>query len=378
MSVLSLLVALLTLLGLLEVLAGWWAVRRFVATAAPSPVLLPAITVLKPLYRDEPLLEEALASVCAQDYPCFQVVFGVQDPDDPALAVVARVQARFPDRDIVLVRDDTAAGANRKVANLMNMLPAARHDVLVIADSDIQAAPGYLRSIAVALARPGVGLATTLYAGVPANRSLAATLGASGITHSFLPGALLGRALGRQDALGATMALRRDTLAAVGGFAALRHDLADDHLLGRRVRALGLGIALAPCVVGTSVPEARLADLFIHELRWGRTIRRAAPFGFAVSSLQYPLAWALAALALSGGAGWAAALLALGWAVRALAARGIDRALGLTGRIAPAPLWLVLLRDLMSVAVLVASYGGDRVEWRGRIMRAGPLEIERS
>lgn len=380
--------ALVALAGVGQGVAGWLAVRRFVAASlgtqgrgtpgrgtpgrgTPGVDVLPAITVLKPLYRDEPMLEDALASVCAQNHPCFQVIFGVQNPADPARAVAERVRARFPDRDIVVWVDDTADGANRKVANLMNMLPAARHDLIVIADSDIHAAPDYLRRIAEAFA-PGVGLVTTLYTGLPANPGPVAALGASGITQSFLPGALLARAFGRQDCLGATMALRRATLAQIGGFAALLPHLADDHMLGRLVRAQGGRIALAATVPATTVAEATLRALFRHELRWGRTILSLAPVAFALSAIQFPLAWSLLAVILSGAAAWAIAAGLAVWAARALLARGIDRALRPVMAVAapPTPAWLFPLRDLLSVAVVLASFAGDRVEWRGRTMRA--------
>ena len=376
MIALACLATLLAAAGLVQTLAGWHLVRRFARSAAgraDDPGDLPGMTVLRPLYGDEPLLEAALASACAQEYPRFQVVFGVQDPADPALHVVRRVQARFPGCDIAVVADNTAAGRNRKVANLTNMLPAARHEVIVIADSDVHAAPDYLRRIAAALAAPGVGLATTLYVGRPAARCFAGRMGASAITHGMLPGALLARRFGRQDALGATLALRRETLAAIGGFAALRDDLADDNLLGRHVRGLGLAIALATTVPATTVPERRLGALWRHELRWARTIRSLAPLAFAASAVQYPLGWALLALVAAGGAAWAVALVAAGWAVRAFAARGIERAFGLPeeDRVAWPP-WHLPLRDLMSVGVLVASFLGDEVDWRGQTMRAGP------
>jgi ceramide glucosyltransferase len=295
------------------------------------------------------------------------VVFGAQDPADPALSVVARLRARFPACDIDVVVDDTADGANRKVANLINMLPAARHDVLVIADSDIHAAPDYLSSIAAALDRPGVGLVTTLYTGLPGNRSIAADLGATGITHLFLSGALLARRFGRQDCLGATMALRRSTLDAVGGLTALVNHLADDHVLGRLVRASGLSVDLATTVPATTVPETTLKALFRHELRWGRTIMALTPVPFALSAIQYPLAWALLALLASGGEQWALALLLAVWAGRAMLARRIDATLRLRPQ---APIWLLPLRDLISIAVLLASFAGRRVEWRGRTMLA--------
>lgn len=380
MHSLAWLAAALTGLGVAQGVLGLLALWRFLSGAefragAPGPADLPGVTVLRPLYGDEPLLEEALASACAQDYPQFQVVFGVQNPADPARAVAERVRRRFPQADVTVHVDDTADGPNRKVANLVNMLQVARHAVVVIADSDVHAAPDYLRRIAAALATPGVGLVTTLYAGRPANRSAVALLGAGGISHGFLPSALLGRALGRQDSLGATMALRRATLAAIGGFEALLPHLADDHVLGHKVRALGLSVRLAATIPATTVAEHRLADLWRHELRWGRTIRALAPVSFAASAVQYPLAWAALALALSGFAAWAAGMALTAWAARALVVRGIDRLLAPT-QTAPlprVPLWLLPLRDLISISVLLASHAGDQVVWRGRPMRADGL-----
>ena len=375
MVVLASIAALLAGTGSLSALAGWRAVRRLPADAALEDAACPGITVLRPLYGDEPLLEEALLSACHQDYPRFQVLFGVQDPADPALAVAERVRARLPECDIAVVCDDTADGANRKVANLMNMLAAAKHDVLVIADSDIHAAPDYLRAIAAALAEPGVGLATTLYSGRPANRSLAAALAATGITHGFLPSAALARRLGRADSLGATMALRRETLAGIGGFAALRDELADDNVLGRLVAARGQRIGLAATIPATTVPEATLAAVLRHELRWARTIRSLGPGAFALSVIQYPLAWALLSLLLSGGDSSAVAVVLGAWMARALAALGVDTELARRQHLRPtsARLFLLPLRDIISVAVWLAAFAGDRVEWRGRAMRARPV-----
>lgn len=372
MNLLAAFLGLVVVLGVLQGLFGLALVRRFRGAALPEGGCRPALTVLKPLHGAEPLLEQALETLCRQDYGEFQIVFGVQHPRDPAIAVVERLTARFPDIDIELVVDGRAHGRNRKVGNLINMLPSARHDVLVIADSDVHVAADYLTRIADTLAEPGVGLVTTLYAGLPASGTLAGTLGATAITHGFLPGALMARALGRQDCLGATMALTRETLRSVGGFAALVHHLADDHMLGRLVKKRGLLVALAPTVPATTVPEIGLGALYRHELRWSRTILSLVPSGFAASAVQYPLLWAMLAAALSGGADWAMALLLLTWAARAAVGRGIDRLLGLEqrGLASRVPIWLLPLRDIMSVAVVLASYAGDKVEWRGQVLRA--------
>jgi len=355
---LALTAAVIATAGLGQAGAGLLAMRRFVAAPLPPAGPRPPMTVLKPLCGDESMLEAALASFCAQDYPDLQLVCGVQDPADPAIAVVRRLQARFPDRDIALVIDPTQHGENRKVGNLINMLPMARHDVLVIADSDVHAAPDYLALIADTLALPRTGVVTALYTGLPANRSLAARLGATAINHLFLPGVLLSRLLGRQDCLGPTMALRRDTLAAIGGLGALANHVADDNILGRLVLARGLLVRLTSAVCAVTVQETGLRALLRHELRWMRTIRTLVPAAFAASAIQLPLAWA----ALAG--------FVLVWAAQAAVVRGVDAQLRLvqSGLVMPVPIWLLPLRDLLGLAAFAVSYTSDRVEWRGHIL----------
>jgi ceramide glucosyltransferase len=382
----------LSCVGLIQALAGAVLVWRFTSRAPHRDAgEMPAITVLKPLHGDEPLLEAALSSICRQDYPVWQVVFGVQNPDDTALPVVRQLQARFPDCDLAVVVDPTEHGPNRKVANLINMFPAAKHDVLVIADSDLHVAPDYLRRLAAALREPGTGLVTTLYSGLPLppapsrqgtgspknappplagggwGGGVVGGLGACQINQYFLPGALLARALGRQDCLGATMVLRRDTLELIGGFPALVGHLADDNVLGRLVQMLGLRVALADTIPATTVGEATLPALWRHELRWARTIRALVPAQFAASVLQYPLVWAALAVLLAAAAPWSLAWFVAAWALRSLAAIGTDRVLGLANR---SPVWLLPLRELMSVAVMVASYAGRQVDWRGHTLQA--------
>lgn len=373
MTLLAWITAALTLLGLAQAAAGWREVRRFAARPHLAPAERPPVTVFKPLHGDEPLLEDALASFCRQDYPAWQVIFGLQTEADPALAAVRRVQQRHPGCDIAVVIDPQRHGANHKVCNLINMLPHAKYDVLAITDSDLHVAPDYLDRVVTPLGLPDTGLVCTLYAGLPATRRLPGLLGASHITHSFLPGALLARVLGRQDSLGATMLLRRATLARIGGLEALVDHLADDNALGRLVREVGLAVRLADTVPLTTVPETRLAALFRHELRWARTIRVLVPVQFVASAMQYPLAWAALTILLAAGAPWSLVLFAAAWAARNAIARGIDRALG---RPSDIPIWLLPLRDLMSVAVMIASYGGLQVDWRGHELTAdGPAKL---
>ncbi len=346
--------------------AGWLAVRRF-RTHTPPRGPRPPITVLKPLHGDEPMLEAALESFCAQDYPNLQIVFGVQDEADPAIGLVERLRRKYPDLDMDLVVDPTPHGSNRKVANLINMFPSARHNVLVISDSDMHAAPDYLAQVADALAVPGTGLVTTLYTGLPVRDGLADALGAAYINQSFAAGALMARGLGRQDCMGATMALTRETLMRVGGFPVLSPFVADDAVLGMKIRALGQKVTLAASVPATSVAEKSLESLFRHELRWARTIRAVAPVGFAVSVIQFPVFWALLTLVVTGGAGWAMLLLLTAIAVRAISGRAVEHAIGA----AHTPLWLPILRDSLSMFVLFAAYMGDEVAWRGHVLTTG-------
>src|ERR1700731_341294 len=183
--------ALLTGLGFAQCLAGWILSPLSPAQPGTPRAGFPPVTILSPLCGDEPLLEEALASCCCQTYPAFQIVFGVQDRADPALAVAQRLRDRFPRCDITIVVDDTPHGPNRKIANLINMLPSARHDVLVISDSDLHVTPDYLEQLVAALEVPGTGLVTAVFIGLAARRGWPAWLGATPISHVFLPGVLV-------------------------------------------------------------------------------------------------------------------------------------------------------------------------------------------
>jgi ceramide glucosyltransferase len=337
--------------------------RKPVASAAPAPV-----SVLKPLCGADAGLEENLRSFCRQDHPRFQIVFGLADADDPALAVVRRVMAEFADADLRLVVAPPRHGGNRKVANLLNMLPAARHDILVMADSDMRVTRDYLAAVTAPLADPDTGLVTCLYRGV-AGGGLWSHLAALQINHGFLPQAALADAAGlRLGSFGATIALRRETLERAGGLAAVADALADDYALGAAVRRIGRRIALSPLIVDNIVAEPSLAALLRHELRWARTIRLVAPVGFAGSIVTQPVVLAVLAVGLGALKLAAPAMLVLALVSRAASARAIDRLLGLP----PAPILLLPLRDMLSFAVFVASFFTRRVAWRDRTFRVGP------
>ena len=267
------------------------------ASAVPAK---PPISILKPLCGAEQGLYEQLRSFCTQDYPAFQLVFGVRDPTDPALLTVRRLQEELPALDCCIVVDGTAHGCNAKVSNLLNMLPKARHGWLILADSDITVPCDYLARVVAPLADPGVGLVTCAYRG-RASADLPSQLGAMFINDWFIPSVLLAQRFGaRSFVSGATIALRAEVLAAVGGLGALADQLADDYRLGELVRRHGLRIVLSDLTVETSVREPSLAALCRHELRWLRTVQSAQPLGYACCFPSFPLPTALAGAALTG------------------------------------------------------------------------------
>jgi ceramide glucosyltransferase len=354
--------------GMVQAMLGMAGVRRFMRSAPHEVRTWPPVSVMKPLHGAEALLADALETFFQQDYPALQLVFGVQRADDPAAAIVHHLCARYPHVDATLVIDPKTHGANGKIGNLINMLPFAKHAVLVISDSDMHVAADYIRQVAAALGKPGTGLVTSLYVGRPVVPGVVSALGAAYINQIFASGAVMARMLGRQDCLGATMALRRATLQRVGGFEALVPYVADDGVLGRLVHATGQRVAMAATVPATTVPETDLFALFSHELRWARTIRAMAPAAFLLSAVQFPVFWALLAVALVPHHIWPVALLALAILVRAVSGRRIERALGA----AVTPPWLVPLRDVLSVVVMAASLCGRTVAWRGQVLSTAP------
>jgi ceramide glucosyltransferase len=345
------------------VLAAWRFSRQPMSASCEGQ----PVSVLKPLYGAEPGLYENLRSFADQDYPDFQVVFGLRDRTDAALPVArALIEARRQ-HDIALVVDPQVSGSNLKVANLENMLPAARHDRIVIADSDMRVTRDYLAVVTAPLADPETGIVTCPYKGVP-DGGLWSRLAALQINYSFLPGALVGDWMGvGGGCFGATIALWREVLERIGGFGRLHHELADDHRMGSAVRSLGLQAVLSPYIIENRVSEPSLASLWRHELRWARTSRMMAPGGFAGSVVTHTVVLAAVAALMcepvAAGALLAASLL-LRWGSAAAIARWLD--LPRDG------LWLLPLRDVLSFAVFLGSFCGRNVSWRDQFLRVGP------
>lgn len=325
----------------------------------------PEVSVLKPLHGSEPGLYENLRSFAEQDYPVLQLVMGVNDPEDGALRAARDLMRDLPARDIALVIDARSSGSNKKVANLENMFEEARHNVLVLADSDMRVDRYYLGAVTAPLHDPQTGVVTCLYKGVSTGGTWS-DFGAMHINFGFFPSALVAECLGLGGGcFGATIALRRETLERIGGFARLRDELADDHRIGDEVRAVGLSVVLSPYIVEARVTENSLADMWRHELRWARTVRALAPAGFAGSVLAHPVAIAALAATAAGFALTPCIFLVISCIVRWATARVIAGTLG----VPPAKPGLLPLRDALSFAVFVASFFGRTVFWRDQVFQ---------
>lgn len=353
--------------------AGRRAGRRVQDSGASSPAAaldfaavdsFPPVSILKPLRGADPQAYESLRSHCLLDYPEYEIIFGVAHPEDSAVPLVERLIREFPARSIRLVVCAQALGTNRKVSNLIQMLPHARFEHLVINDSDIQVPAGYLREIMRPFADSRVGMVTCLYRAV-AGDSFGSKLEALGISTEFFPAVLVARQIegGLHFAFGSTLAFPRRALSAIGGFEPLLDYLADDFELGCRIAAAGLRVVLAPVVVETFLPSYSFGDFFAHQLRWGRSMRDSRPWGYTGVLLTQGLPWALAALLASGGAAWGWALAGLVAALRVGVADSVGR--GILGDRSVWPrMWLLPLRDLIALGVWIGSYTGRRVRWR--------------
>jgi ceramide glucosyltransferase len=322
--------------------------------------------VLKPLCGAEPGLYEQLRSFCTQDYPQYQIVFGVRDRSDPACNVVARLMEEFPAVPMELVVNSQLHGTNYKVSNLINMLPGAQHDLLVMADSDASVGSDYLSLVTAPLADRRVGLVTCVYRGVP-TPTIWSRLGAMYINEWYVPSVLLTSMFGYQGYVsGQTVGMRRDTLEVIGGLSAIANDLADDYRIGELVRNLGLNIVLSPYLVRGAHHEPCVESLTSHEVRWMSTIRVLRPLSFRWMFLTFSLPLACIGAALANAEAWdPGAAKALFWtAVMArLALHFIHRLRD--GRSLLADLWLLPVRDMLLCWVWLRSFFTSRIIWRG-------------
>jgi ceramide glucosyltransferase len=326
---------------------------------------LPPVSILKPLKGTDPDIYESFRSHCLQDYPEYEIIFGVSDPDDPAVASVQHLQREFPEHSIRLVVSPNKLGANVKVSNLEQMLSAVRYQHLLVNDSDIHVEPDYLRRVMAPLTDERVGMVTCLYRGVPA-RTFGSHLESLGISTDFCAGVLVARQLegGLRFGLGSTLAFRRTDLERIGGFKSIVDFIADDYELGRRIAGLGRKVVLSDVVVETHLPAYDLRGFLSHQLRWARGVRDSRAAGYIGLVFTYGLMWGLFALIVGRAAPWSWAVLGVTVLLRLAVALAVGTGVLEDQRLLGG-LWLLPVRDLVAVLVWVASFAGHTVTWRG-------------
>jgi ceramide glucosyltransferase len=347
-----------------------WSARAFLRErtrggGAHETPPLPPVSILKPLKGTDPDIYESFRSHCLQDYPEYEIIFGVSDAGDPAVASVQQLQREFPDHAIRLVVSPNILGANVKVSNLEQMVPSARFQHLLVNDSDIRVERDYLRRVIAPLADEQVGMVTCLYRGVAAP-TLGSQLESLGISTDFCAGVLVARQLegGLRFGLGSTMVFRRAELERVGGFQSIVDCLADDYELGRRIAALGLQVVLSDVVVETHLPAYDLGGFFSHQLRWARGVRDSRAAGYAGLVSTYGLMWGLLAVVAAQAAPWSWAVLGFTMLLRLAVALTVGKSVLQDAQLLK-HLWLLPLRDLIAVVVWIASFAGNTVSWRG-------------
>jgi len=329
----------------------------------PQPTF--PVSILKPLRGTDPEMYESFRSHCLQDYPDYEIIFGVSDANDPAIHLVEQLIAEFPQRAIRLVVCLDKLGNNTKASNLAQMVRQSRHEYIIVNDSDIRVESDYLRRVLAPLTDPTVGLVTCLYRGV-ANATLGSRLESLGISTDFSAGVLVAQNIeqGIRFGLGSTLAFRRRDLQAIGGFESLVDYLADDYELGSRIAASGLKVRLSDVVVETFLPRYTLRGFLDHQLRWARTVRDSRFWGYVGHGLTFGLPWAVLALIFARGASWAWALFACTAVMRIIVAVVVGRVVLHDRQVARFLVWIPV-RDLFALLVWVVSFAGHKIVWRG-------------
>jgi ceramide glucosyltransferase len=360
--------ALLTVSGMAYSLIALWGARDFVRSMArrsPQP-FTPGVSVLKPLKGADPRMFAGFASHCEQQYGGeWELLFGVSSLHDSAVAEVARLRVEFPEAKIELIECAQRLGTNGKVSTLAQLLPHARHEHIIVNDSDILVSPQYFARVAAPFADPKVGLVTMLYIG-RASGGLWSRLEALGIAADFIPGVLTARKLegGVRFGLGSTLATTKTAIAQIGGFESLVDQLADDYEMGVRLTKAGYRVELGAEVVATSVPRYTLRGFSDHQLRWSRSTRDSRKAGYFGLCVTYVLPWALLTVIASGGALWSFSLFSLALMVRIALALTVGVGI-LRDEQVLRDLWLLPLRDVFGLFFWVWSYASDVVVWRG-------------
>lgn len=356
----GMLLAALAVAGCLYEIIAIALLQHFLGRRPTTAADAPGATLLKPLHGTEPRLQQNLASFLDQDYPGpMQMVCGVGDRSDTATAVAERLRRDHPGKDIVLVANSDRSFANGKIANLANMAPAARHEILVLSDSDMAVSPDYLSVIVGALNQPDVGAVTCAYRG-RADAGFWSQLSAGCISYVGLPGVILGYVAGMaRPCMGSTIALTQETLRTIGGFERFADVLADDYAIGEAVAETGRSVVIAPVLLVHGCAERSFAALWRQKLRWSATIRGVAPMRHLGSIVTYPLPLALLAALFVPAVGLPLAL--AGLAIRLALAAAVDR----RAQERSAPYWLIPAIECIEFLAFAGSFVARKIDWRG-------------
>lgn len=341
------------------------AVRFFKRERAKQlPDFTPPVSVLKPVYGVDFATYENFASFCRQDYPAYEILFCVNELSDPAVAIIQKLIADFPERSIRILSGAAQIGSNRKINNLVLLAREAQHEILVQSDADVRVRPNYLRELVAPFRDPSVGVVSCLYRGIAQN-NLWAQLEAVGAASDFTAGALVAAwTEGVTFALGASVSTTKSWLAKIGGYESLANLLADDYEIGNRVYKAGAKVLLSREPVWTMYPAQTARSFWEHQVRWARTIRLVRPASFLGLLFTHGLPLALLAAAVAPAA-WIGAAYLLAYLVLRLGMAWLVGVWGLQDAVLRRKLWLVPLRDLLHFAVWLAAFTSHRIQWGG-------------
>jgi ceramide glucosyltransferase len=326
------------------------------------PDYAPPLSILKPVRGVDFGTYENFASFCRQDYPDYEILFAVNDETDPAVPVIRRIIADFPDRRIRSLVGAEHLGANRKVNKLARLASEARHEVLVLTDGDVRVGPNFLREVVGPLADRKTGAVTCFYRGI-AEKNLGAEIEAVGASSDFFAGVLMaGWTEGISFALGASIATTKQWLGKMGGFEAVAGTLADDYELGHRIAKAGGEVVLSREPVWTMYPAQTLRGFWDHQVRWARTVRLCRPLSYVGLLFTQGLPWALLA-ALVAPVKWIAGVYLIAYLILRFAMAWTVGIWGVGDEVLRRKIWLVPLRDAIHFVVWLASFGSNRIRW---------------
>lgn len=338
--------------------------RRNRHKAAAQPAHIQPVSILKPVRGLDFGAHENFASFCRQDYPEYEIIFCVNEADDPVVAVIAKLQRDFPTRAIRLLIGAESIGSSDKVNKLCRLAREAKYDLLAVSDSDVRVDSGYLRDVAAPFDNPAVGALTVLFHSIIPG-GFGATLDAAGSAVEFASSALLAQKLeGIKFTLGATMAVTKRALAEIGGFEGLASHYVDDFELGNRVANRGYRVELSRTPVCMVYSHETFGQFLCHELRWTIGLRSVRPVGHAAMIFTFGLPWTILGAALAPSTSLAILILATFVILRFSVYLTVG-VWGLQDRVVRRFWWLAPLRDIANFGVWLASFFSDRFSWRG-------------